>query len=362
MTEPGGATTEGRDAEAPQRSDSPLASAPPRGDADRSAGAVAPRTTVILWGVGVLLTLVAFVGVVIALNSTVYSAAGFAGRYLDALDRRDLATLLELPGVEVPVGSDVRALTRDALRPVERASVSGASTEGGITTVEIRWADGDSTGITRIRLDEGPRTAGLFTTWRFAESPLQPVAVTLEHASTLRIGDVDLELPPGDGAATVAELPAFTPSVLALGHESRYLTAPISRTVVADAGVEATVDVQAGDAFVATVQEELDAFLADCATQEVLLPAGCPFGTFVDDRLAAPPAWEIVDEPTVAVVPGDAVGEWRVPPAPGSARVTAEVISLFDGTRSPLDETVPFDVAYRIELDPAGSLQILGSD
>jgi hypothetical protein len=320
------------------------------------------QPSVALWGVGVLLTLLAFVGVVVALNATVYSATGFSGRYLDALERRDLATLLELPGVELPPGADAGALTRDAMAPVDSATVGRVTTESGTTTVEVQWSDAASSGITRLRLEEGPRTAGLFTSWRFAATPLVPVAVSVEHAATVRVGDTDLELPPPTGPAAEVELPAFTPSVLVLGHESRYLTAQTSRTVVDAGGVQASVDVEAGPEFVSTVQDELDDFLAECATQKVLLPAGCPFGTFVDDRLTGPPSWELVDTPKVEVVPGGAVGEWRVPSAPGTARVTAEVISLFDGSRSALDETVPFQVSYRIELDDSGSLQIIGAD
>ena len=73
-----------------------------RDDDDDSSG----RRSMLIWIGGAVATLVVFFGVVIALNATVYSASGFVGRYLDALDRRDLASLLDMNGVTVPDGAD----------------------------------------------------------------------------------------------------------------------------------------------------------------------------------------------------------------------------------------------------------------
>ena len=63
--------------------------------------------------------------------------------------------------------------------------------------------------------------------------------------------------------------------------------------------------------FVAVVQERVEEFLTDCATQEVLQPTACPFGYLVEDRIASPPQWSIAQQPTVAVVPDGAA--WTHP-------------------------------------------------
>src|SRR4051812_19304667 len=73
------------------------------------------RTAVARWVALTALVPVAFAIVVLALNSGVYSAGGFVSRYLDALDRRDVAVALETPGVRIPVGTSTAALRRDAL-------------------------------------------------------------------------------------------------------------------------------------------------------------------------------------------------------------------------------------------------------
>ncbi|BDI24167.1 hypothetical protein [Herbiconiux sp. L3-i23] len=322
--------------------------------------APSPRRALALWIAGLVLTLLGFVGVVLLANSTIYSASGFVDRYLDAIERRDLATLLETPGVDIPTGTDEQALVRAALRPVDSANVVGTSpgADGG-TAVEVEWADGDQTGTLRFDVAPAPAIGGIFTDWRFASSPVQSVAVELLHAADLRVNGVDVTpVPAGDGAPI--GLAAFAPSRLVLDHDSRYLTAEPVTVVAGGATDPAVVDVQANTAFVDTVQSELDGFLDTCAEQEVLLPAGCPFGTFVENRLVNPPAWQIVDYPVVAVEPGTEAGVWHVPPTPGTARVTAEVISLFDGSRSALDESVPFQVEYRIEIDAGGALRIIG--
>lgn len=326
------------------------------------AKVMSSRTALLFWVGGLVLTTLAFVGVVFVANSTVYSAGGFVTRYLDALDRRDLATLLETPGVVVPDGAAGDALVRAALAPVDRAEVvATSSAAAGRTGVDVDWTEGDESGTIRFEVEPAPAVAGLFSGWRFAVSPVQSVAVDLLHATDLRVNDVDISPAGAAGPnALSVSLAAFAPSRLVLDHHSRYLTAEATTVVVTTSPAAATVDVQANAEFTETVQTELDTFLSECAEQEVLLPAGCPFGTFVDNRLVGPPAWEIVDFPLVAVQPGVESGVWTVPPTTGNARVTAEVISLFDGSRSALDETVPFNVEYRIEIDAAGALRIIG--
>lgn len=73
------------------------------------------------------------------------------------------------------------------------------------------------------------------------------------------------------------------------------------------------VNVQANTAFVAQVNHELHGYLAQCATQQVLLPTACPFGKTFDNRVDSLPRWTISRYPSVTIVPGRSVGKWLVP-------------------------------------------------
>src|SRR5690606_25887943 len=120
----------------------------------------------------------------------------------------------------------------------------------------------------------------------------------------------------------------------------------------------AQVEVRASERFVAEVQSEVDDYLAECATQTVLFPTGCPFGYSVSNRLESPPQWTIATFPLISIVPGDFPGEWLVAGGSGSARVQAEVRSLFDGSVSHLDETVDFTIIWAMTVSTSDAVTI----
>ncbi len=64
-----------------------------------------PRGRPGRWLAFTLAVLLVFVGVVMALNSSLYSASGFVERYLDALQRRDVGSAETMAGVVRPEGS-----------------------------------------------------------------------------------------------------------------------------------------------------------------------------------------------------------------------------------------------------------------
>ena len=47
---------------------------------------------------------------------------------------------------------------------------------------------------------------------------------------------------------------------------------------------------------------------------------------------------------------------WIVPTASGSAHIAVDIRSLFDGTVSTRDESVPFDVTFALTIQPDGSI------
>jgi hypothetical protein len=81
----------------------------------------------------------------------------------------------------------------------------------------------------------------------------------------------------------------------------------------------------------------------------VLFPTGCPFGKAISDRIVSAPLWTIEDVPDFEVVPGP-FGTWIAGPAPGTAHLVVDVQSLFDGSRSTLDEDVPFQARYSVDV------------
>jgi hypothetical protein len=298
-----------------------------------------------------------FLGVVSALNAGLYSAGGFVGRYLEALERRDIAAALTLPGVAVPEGVSELALTRDALvGPTASRIVGVVERPDGTRTVTAAYELGGRSYRTDFSVEPAAPLFLLFSGWRFAETPVAVLTVEVVNDAGFRVNGL-----PGDaGGDGVADLAVLTPSLAVLDQDAAYLEADdVPVPVVSAAGARGRVEVRASDEFTASVQEEVDAFLDECAEQEVLQPAGCPFRRVVDDRILDRPQWSIAEYPAIEIVPAD--GAWLVSPTPGTAHITVDVVSLFDGSVSTLDEDVTFEVAYRIELRDDGGVEIRAS-
>ena len=325
------------------------------------AGEESPdRRILVTWLVIAGLVVVAFFGTVLALNSTLYSASGFVGSYLNALARHDMDAALATPGVVRARGAADELLSAGALGDLRDIRASGDTDNGsGVHSVSYDYTFAGQAGTTHFLVERTGTRLGLFSTWSFRQSPVSVLKVTPRHAAGFTVNGVRLEA--ADGPSTAALYEVLTPGSFELGHDSAYLTAQPTRVLVAEPGttVAAEVDIQANPGFIDQLQRELDAMLDKCATQQVLLPTGCPFGKPLANQVAGDPVWSIAVYPQVDILPGEVPGTWVVPATPAAAHLKVDVRSLFDGTLSTFDEDVPFTASYLITFSPNGTPTIV---
>ena len=147
--------------------------------------------------------------------------------------------------------------------------------------------------------------------WEFSTSPLAVIDVTAAHNPLFTVGTLTLDT---RATKTGDELTAFTqvapylaiaPAVYEFGYTSTLLEAvPTTLTVEPAARVAVTVD-SMPTADVRPARAGAGRRLpAQCTTQPVLQPAGCPFGIEIDDRVVSEPVWTIVTNPVVTLTPG----------------------------------------------------------
>jgi hypothetical protein len=315
-----------------------------------------PRTWIVLGA----LVVAAFVGTVVTLNLTVYSANGFVRSYLDALARHDLRDALATPGVTLPDAGSRALLRPDAMGPLTDIRLVSDRADGDRHTLTYEFTSGAKEGRSTFTVERDGTELGLFIGWRFATSPAATLAVTPQHAASFTANGLPVN--PKAGADVATKYTVLAPGGFVLSHRSTWLEASPLTTLVDRPGGTASADVQvrANPAFVREVQKELDAYLADCVTQKVLQPTGCPMGQQIDDRLQDAPTWTMIDNPTVSIVPGAKSGEWRIPGSVGTAHVSATVKSIFDGSVSTFSKDVPFSVDYVVTFQPDGTLLIAG--
>jgi hypothetical protein len=321
------------------------------------------RRAVVAWLVVAAIAIGAGVGAVVALNATVFGAAGFVRVYLEAIARGDAEGALGMPGVTVE--PDVRAefLIDEALSGLTGlGEVSVAPGGDGTEVVTVTWTAGETESTSRFTVERTGSRLGLFPEWAFAVSPITELRLTVEHDERFALNGVATTADAGGEPVAYAVL---TPGVYRLDHASTYLQAR-AVDVVADtpaSAVDATLEVLPNDTLRDRVAADVREHLAECATQEVLFPTGCPFGRAIPNRVVSAPQWSIVENPELAVEPGAEFGTWRVTAEDAVAHLVVDVQSLFDGSISALDEDIPFTATYvvtigaddatlRVELEP----------
>lgn len=309
------------------------------------------------WWVALGLIVAAFAGGVIALNVTLYSAAGFVGTYLAALESKNPDAALATPGVVTIPGVSERLLQRDALGDLTDIELVEIIDDGRDTVVRFSFALNGIPSESHFRVTHDGLRLGLFNSWTFVDSPVSVLEVSPVNDARFTANGVALST---SGPSVAGTWQVLSPSVVTLSHSSTYLTADSVAARVTEPGtsIAATVTVRASDRFVAEVQSEVDGYLERCAAQTVLFPTGCPFGYTVSNRVEGAPTWSITEFPVVAIEPSEAAGEWVVPNAAGTARISVQVRSLFDGSVSTIDEAVDFAFDWVITIQSDDTVHI----
>lgn len=331
------------------------------------------------------LTLLGVVGVLLvaataaafgAIHREFYSPTAFVERYLAMLSNGRAWEALTVPGVAVesadleaaglPATASDALLRSAALAPLEDARVVAEETEGALTHVTVKYEAGGYAGTTTFDVErEG--SIGLAPTWRFATSPLAVMDLTVKGSMEFSVNgfEIDKRQVSVDGmdADPLAPLPllVFSPGLYSVSVDTAISATP-GVAVLSDSpfqDIPVSVQAEATDEFVAVVQNKVEQFLTECATQEVLQPTSCPFGYVVQDRIDSLPQWSMTEQPDVRVAP-DGAG-WRILPADAVAHIEVDILSLFDGTISHVSEDVPFVVEGEITVQPDGSASIVVS-
>lgn len=310
------------------------------------------------WWIGLGLIIAAFIGGVVALNLTLFSAAGFVGTYLASLEAKNPDAALATPGVVTLPGVSEQLLQRDALGDLSDIELVEVIDDGRDTIVHYAFQLNGAPGEAHFRVTHDGMRLGLFNTWRFTVSPVSVLEVTPRNDARFAANGVRLS---STGPSVAGTWQVLSPGVVTLEHRTAYLISDTVTVHLAEPGtlVPAAVEVRASERFVAEVQSEIDSYLEKCAEQTVLFPTGCPFGYTVSNRVEGLPTWSISEFPVVTIVPGDDPGEWLVPNAAGTARIEVRVRSLFDGSVSTINEAVDFSLLWSITIESDDSVHIV---
>jgi len=328
--------------------------------------------------------------VVIALLLIAAIAAGFASlyrefwgpsafveRYVHLLADGRAADALAVPGVSIDTaelekaglsGFASDALLRSAALDDDITGIRAVSetTADGVTEVTLEYAIHGEPGRSTFRVTQAG-TNGLVPVWRFASSPLGVLDVAVHGSMTFEVNGFEIDKrqvsPDGLDADPQASVPllAFVPMSYEVAVDTATTAADPQRAVADEPLTVEDVDIVAEPTpeFLDVVREQVASFLTDqCASQQVLQPAGCPFWVSVENRLArgSLPTWSIVQQPEISLVPDGAY--WRIEQTDGVAHIEMDVQSIATGVVTHVSEDVPFTIDGTVDILADGSAQI----
>lgn len=328
----------------------------------------------ILAVIGVLL-IAALAAGGMSLYQQIYSPSAFVQRYLELLSSGRAADALQVPGVsvdltlqgdtEIDATASEALLRTSALSRLSDYAITSEKQKDGVYQVTASYLAAGTQGTSTYTVVQDG-WIGVVPNWRFERSPLAEIDLTVRGSDVFAVNGFELDRRQvsvhGADAKPLDPLPllVFTPGVYSVTVDTAISATPGVR-VLADTALASTpVEVQAQptEKFIGIVQQKVEEFLADCATQEVLLPTACPFGLEVQNRIAdgTLPKWSIAQQPHVAVEPDGA--QWRIPTTEAVAHIDVKIRSVFDGSVHDVSEDVPFQVDGTISILPDGSAQI----
>ncbi len=314
------------------------------------------RRVVLRWVAAIAVIALAAAGSVALVVTLGFGPGAFVTSYLDALGRRDAASALALPGV-APGDGDRALLTGAALPGLTDIRIVGdVAHDRGVHRVTAAWRSNGTPGETAFEVARVGTRFGVFPIWAFVHSPVAQLALEVRNSREVTAEDLAVRTPAvGANVYTV-----LVPGDYRFVHRDALLSSAEEAVVVDAVGqrFSATVDVEATPRFVDAAAARVHALLRQCTTQQVLFPAGCPFGQEIDDRVTSAPVWSIAREPVIRLVGAGDDANWMIPTSPGTAHLSVRVQSLYDGTTSTVDKDVPFTIRADVRVDAAGGITL----
>lgn len=306
------------------------------------------RTDRVLKAVGAWLFLIALsvaaAAVTIALvNKYQYGPETDVKAYFEALQAGDGAAALGALNAEVP---DSNAALLDG-EPLEAAaetlddvSISTVSSSGDQAVVRADYTLDGHEHSSEFTLHPADTQWGFFTVWDFDRTTLPTMHVTMAGSTSVDINGESVALT--DSARDFA---VFYPGVYTGSFTSAMVTAEPERTLVTDPGTQADLELVASpsDELTSQVSGQIKTYLDNCAGQDTLYPAGCPFSYEFTGRVLDDVQWSITEYPEPEVrLGGPTADRWTLMDAPGTAKIEFTSVNLFDGKTSKVSEDVPF--------------------
>lgn len=288
------------------------------------------------WTLAAVAVLVLAVAGVIIANRTLFSPSHEVKLLQRYLADGEGAKALGLMKAQVPEG-DAVALNGEVLKRTQSGitdfSVDKPQEVQRDSELRTVTAHYKATGVEQqstYTLRHAGKSWLFFDQWEFEPSTLPSVKIKANTVNEVAVNEQKIPL-----VAGVSSLPVFYPSVLDASFSTKNFSADTRGVVVtkpAKDPVEISLKTQPTKAFVAAINTQVKKYLDGCASQQVLMPSGCPFAYNTSARVdSSTIKWNINNYPTIDVSYYN--GAWVLSPLKTTATLTLTEQDLRTGAK-----------------------------
>ena len=303
------------------------------------------------WALAMLCALLLALAALALINRLIYNPAGQVNQYFAAVREGNGERALGILGATVPE-SNGAMLDGDALsgslKDLHDLKVAETvvNEDGSHATVTVSYTVNDTAQTTDFHLSKVGSHWGVFDQWHInpVELPTVRVSSPVVSAATLNQEKVAVD----DGARGFA---VTYPGYYTATYESALYTAEQQSAVITSADQhtqDLSIKLTPSEAAQNSITYQIKSQLDECATQNSLYPAGCPFEYNFDGRVQGDVKW------TIEKYPGpkasfDAKGKWVLSDSAGEAKISFTQLDLYTGKTSQVNETVKFTYSATLE-------------
>lgn len=296
------------------------------------------------WAAGIICAVVLALGALALINRIVYNPAGQVSQYFQAVRDGNGARALGILGADVP-DSNAAMLNGDALKNSMKnlkdleTQKSDISADGTTATVTVAYTLDGQAHTTDFHLTKVASHWGVFDQWQIDPGTLPTVHVSSENVTAATLNNAKVAVDHGSRDFAVTYPGEFTAT-----YESALYTSQEQSVEVTDPHQKTNdlkISLKPSDSAQKSISSQIQSQLNECATQNTLYPAGCPFEYPFDGRVQGDVKWEIKKYPQPEVTL-EKDGSWALSPAKGTARISFAQLDLYTGKTSQVNNPVNF--------------------
>ncbi len=303
------------------------------------------------WIIVAILVIALLIGGALTANRFLFSAQQQVTNLQHYLVQGDGARALGLMQASVPQGDavaldgEVLQRTQDGITEfaVDAAVPSDQDPDLRLVTAHYKAAGVDKESTYTLR--HTGKNWLFFDTWAFEPSTLPTVQIKANTVNEVNVNQQAIPLEAG-----TSTLPVFYPAVLDASFSTKNFEADTRGVVVTGPSkepVEIALKTQPTKEFIASISAKVKSYLDECATQQVLMPSGCPFAYNTTARVdSSSIAWSIDTYPTIEVSYYN--GAWILSPLEVKASVDLVEQDLRTGTKEAKKVTEKFSFTAQL--------------